>query len=94
MRRTKPPNRGGRPSKLTTTAALALVAGALRGDSLEDVARAAGIGPSTLYRWLALGRRGAPTFSALADAVREARSAAGHGSTLARLAMAMLRRGF
>jgi transposase len=51
-------NPGGRPSKFTTLAALAVVAELCRGGSLEAAAKSAGIGVSTLYRWLERGRRG------------------------------------
>jgi transposase-like protein len=105
MRRKKPPSQGGRPSKLTTALALSLVAGAHRGDSLDEIARAVGIGPATLYRWLALGRGGDPTYKALADAIREARSAladcvqkareaARAEGALAAVGYALLKRGF
>jgi transposase len=105
MRRKKPPNRGGRPSKLTMTVALSLVAGARKYHSCDEVARSAGLGPATLYRWLARGRRGDPTYKvlfdavreargALANAVREARAAARAKSDMADLAYALFKRGF
>ncbi len=68
-------NPGGRPSKFTTPAALAVVAELCRGGSLEAAAKSAGVGLSTLYRWLELGRRGDPRFSPLAAAVPAATSA-------------------
>jgi len=68
-------NPGGRPSKFTTPAALAVVTALCQGESLEAAARVAGIGISTLYRWLELGRRGDPRFSPLAAAVPAATSA-------------------
>jgi hypothetical protein len=68
-------NPGGRPSKFTTPAALAVVAELCRGGSLEAAAKSAGVGLSTVYRWLALGRRGDPRFSPLAAAVPAAASA-------------------
>jgi DNA-binding phage protein len=40
-----------------------------RGGSLEEAADAAGIGTTTLYRWLALSRAGDPRFARLAEAV-------------------------
>jgi len=69
-------NLGGRPSKFTTPAALAVVAELARGGSLEAAAKSAGVGLSTLYRWLELGRRGDPRFAPLAEAVAQS-SAAG-----------------
>ncbi len=51
-------NPGGRPSKFTTAAALAVVAELCRGGSLEAAAKSAGIGPSSLYRWIAAGPPG------------------------------------
>ena len=69
-------NPGGRPSKFTTPAALAVVTALCQGESLEAAAKSAGIGVSTLYRWLERGRRGDPRFSPLAEAVAQS-SAAG-----------------
>ena len=68
-------NPGGRPSKFTTPAALAVVAELCQGKSLEAAAKSAGVRLSTVYRWLALGRRGDPRFSSLAAAVPAATSA-------------------
>jgi len=62
-------DRGGRPVKLSLTAALAIVTALCREERLEDAARAGGIGPSTLYRWLAAGRKGDPRFGPLVEAV-------------------------
>jgi transposase-like protein len=46
------------------------VASALHsGDTIGQAARASGIGRTTLYRWLSLGRQGDPRFAGLADAV-------------------------
>ena len=69
-------NPGGRPSKFTTAAALAVVAELCRGGSLEAAAKSAGVGLSTVYRWLPLGRRGDPRFSPMVGAVAQS-SAAG-----------------
>ncbi len=69
-------NPGGRPSKFTTPAALALITALCRGGSLEAAAKSAGVGLSTVYRWLALGRRGDPRFSPMVGAVAQS-SAAG-----------------
>ncbi len=46
-----------------------LITALCRGGSLEAAARVAGIGPSSLYRWLERGRRGDPRFAPLAAAV-------------------------
>ncbi len=67
---------GGRPSKFTTPTALAVVAELCRGESLEAAAKSAGVGLSTLYRWLERGRRGDPRFSPMVGAVAQS-SAAG-----------------
>ena len=75
MPRRKPPNRGGRPCKFTTPALVALTAALIAGDPFEAAAKAAGIGQSTLYRWLARARAGDPRFGPLADVIREARRA-------------------
>jgi hypothetical protein len=64
--------RDGRPCKLTTPAALAVVAALCRGEPMADAARAGGVGASTLFRWLSLGRRGDPRFQPLVEAVAEA----------------------
>src|SRR5208337_3037925 len=89
-------NPGGRPSKFTTPAALAVVAELCRGGSLEAAARSAGVGLSTVYRWLALGRRGDPRFSPMVGAVavlgrRENRS---DGGKIPILPLVVLRIGF
>jgi hypothetical protein len=66
-RRRKPRKPTGRPCKVGDRAVLiALVAALARGWSLDNAARAAGIGHSTLYRWLSLGRAGDARFTALA----------------------------
>jgi len=69
-------NPGGRPSKFTTAAALALITALCQGETLEAAAKSAGIGVSTLYRWLGRGRRGDPRFAPLVGAVAQS-SAAG-----------------
>jgi len=69
-------NPGGRPSKFTSTVVLAVVTALCQGESLEAAAKSAGIGVSTLYRWLERGRRGDPRFSPMVRAVAQS-SAAG-----------------
>src|SRR5262245_40092198 len=67
-RSARPRNPGGRPCKMSTSPALAVVSALCQGQSLDEAARSAGVGPSTLYRWLAAGRRGDPRYSALVEA--------------------------
>jgi hypothetical protein len=67
---------GGRPSKLTTTAALRIVSAILDGKTKDRAARAAGVGASTLYRWEATGRAGREPFAAFVEAVRRAEDVA------------------
>ena len=71
----EPPNRGGRPSKFTTHTVVAITSALMCGKSFEAAARAAGIGQSTLYRWLAKARAGDPRFGPLNDVISQARSA-------------------
>src|SRR5262249_12925875 len=73
MPRRRPPNRGGRLSKFTTPTFVALTGAFLEGKSLGDAARAAGIRPSTLYRWLAPARAGDPRFGPLVAVIVQAR---------------------
>jgi transposase len=68
MRRRR--SKGGRPSKLTVTVALALVDAVRGGLSLEGAARVAGIGPTTLGRWLRAGREGDPRYLPLVERLR------------------------
>lgn len=66
-------SKGGRPSRLTLGVALALVDAIRGGLSLEGAARAAGIGPTTLGRWLREGRAGDPRYRPLVEGLRQAR---------------------
>ena len=68
----QPIDRGGRPSKFTAANALAIVAEVTAGVPRDEAARAAGVGPSTVYRWLAKGRAGDPAYQAFALAFRAA----------------------
>jgi hypothetical protein len=64
--------RGGvmaRPCKMSVPLALRLAVALHAGLPVPEAARAAGLGRTTLYRWLAAGRRGDPRFRDLADAV-------------------------
>jgi hypothetical protein len=78
-RRPKPRMPTGRPCKIGDHSVLIpLVAALARGGTLDRAARAAGIGHSTLYRWLSLGRAGDARFAALAELLK-ARSKGGWG---------------
>lgn len=87
MPRRRPRRVGGRPSKFTAEAALAIVADVAGGRSRDEAARAAGVGPSTLYRWLQRGRAGDPRFASLARAIWGAENGAKFGEVLARMAL-------
>jgi hypothetical protein len=69
MPRKRPRNPGGRPTKYTATRVLRLVAAVAEGQPRSEAATLAGIGDSTLERWLAAGRAGHPDFAPLVDAV-------------------------
>jgi hypothetical protein len=73
MPRRKPKNRGGRPSKFTTPAVVAIAVALGDGAPLDGAAKAAGIGVSTLYRWLNRARSGDLRYGPLADLVSQAR---------------------
>jgi hypothetical protein len=79
MPRRKPRNRGGRPCRYTPFVITSVMATLARGGSLEKAADAAGIGTTTLYRWLALSRAGDARFAALADAVEGVREGSVNG---------------
>ena len=66
---TRERSHGGRPSLYTLPRVLAILAALFNGASRADAARRAGVGVSTFYVWLQLGRRGHPTFAPLAEAV-------------------------
>ena len=72
--RAKPKNKGGRPVKWNTDTAFALGL-ALRGRFVNpaQAAREAGIGKSTLFRWLRLGQSGDKRFATLAARVEALR---------------------
>jgi transposase-like protein len=82
-------SKGGRPTEFTTEAALAIVAAVRSGSTRSDAARAAGVSPSALYRWLALGRASDARFKAFADQV----ATAGENFRLARSRARMVRLG-
>lgn len=75
MSRRKTINRGGRPSKFTTAAVVKITSELLDGQSFEDAARAAGIGPVTLYRWLAKAKAGDPRFGPMNEVIKQAKQA-------------------
>jgi len=64
--RSKPKNKGGRPAKWNCATAFALGL-ALQGrfTTPAEAARKAGIGKSTLFRWLRLGQQGDERFAPL-----------------------------
>lgn len=72
------PRTGGRPSKLARPVAARLLELVARGVAVEAAAGAAGVGESTVYRWLARGREpDAPTeFREFREAVKRARASA------------------
>ena len=67
--RTRDRSRGGRPTLYTLPRVLAILAALFNGATRSEAARRAGVGASTFYVWLQLGRRGHPTFAPLAEAV-------------------------
>ncbi len=70
MPRRKPKNRGGRPSKWKPEVIIPLAVGLRSGMSMAAAAERAGVGKSTLYRWLEQARSGDPRFAALAEHAR------------------------
>ena len=94
MPRRKPPNRGGRPCKFTTPALVALTGALIAGEPFEAAAKAAGIGQSTLYRWLAKAKARDPRFGPLNALVRRAQHARGVKSAFSHLSLALLKAGF
>lgn len=84
MSRSQARRQGGRPNRLTVAVALALVRHVGQGEPLEDAARRAGIGPSTLWRWLAAGRAGDPRFVALVRGAQPDTAGQRTGARLAR----------
>jgi hypothetical protein len=71
-RRRKPRKPTGRPCKVGDHAVpIPLVAALARGGTLDHAARAAGIGHSTLYRWIAQGHAGDAWFAALAMLLKD-----------------------
>jgi hypothetical protein len=72
MPRRKPRKPTGRPCKFGDRSVLVpLVAALARGSTLDDAARATGIGKSSLYRWISLSKAGHPRFAALAAILKE-----------------------
>jgi hypothetical protein len=62
-------SQGGRPTLYTVPRVLTILAALFDSASRDEPARRAGVGVSTLYGWLQLGRAGHPTFGPLAEAV-------------------------
>jgi hypothetical protein len=75
--RHKRQNRGGRPSKLTIETALKLGLALGRRNSVEYAANQAGVGRSSVYRWIAQGRSGDPRFATLVAMITKKRSDGG-----------------
>ena len=92
MPRRKPRNKGGRPCRYTPSVVTTLMAALARGVSLEEAADAAGIGTTTLYRWMALSRAGDARFASLADAVDAVHRASLDGRMVGSLLSAAARR--
>lgn len=69
MPRRKPRNKGGRPTKFTVHAAVAIACALNAGSSLESAARSGRIGSATLYRWLRKAMAGAEPYSVLLEVV-------------------------
>jgi transposase-like protein len=61
----------------TVPRVLTILAALFDGASRVEAARRAGVGPSTFYGWLKLGRAGDPTFAPLAEAVANVEQARG-----------------
>ena len=87
MPRKRTHNRGGRPSKFTAETALAIVAEIAQGRPHDKAAKTAGVGASTVYRWLQKGRAGDPRFAPLARATRAAKDGWTCASILTELAV-------
>jgi hypothetical protein len=75
--RVREPSRGGRPTLYTLPRVLTILAELFRGASRAEAARRAGVGASTFYVWLQLGRAGHPAFAPLAEAVANVEDARG-----------------
>lgn len=86
-------DRGGRPPKLTLPVALSILADVAEGVSRDEAARNAGVGPSSLQRWMLLGRRGDPRYVDFARAV-SANHRASFGRAAARSLVRLSRMGF
>jgi hypothetical protein len=67
--RVRDASQGGRPTLYTLPRVLAILAALFKGDSRAKAAKRAGVGVSTFYVWLQLGRAGHPMFAPLAEAV-------------------------
>jgi hypothetical protein len=67
MPRRRPKNRGGRPSKWTPEVIIPLALALRDGWPMTAAAKRAGVGKSTVNRWLAASRSGDPRFAALIE---------------------------
>jgi hypothetical protein len=75
--RPRVPSRGGRPTLYTLPRVLSILAALFDGSSRAEAARRAGVGVSTFYVWLQLGRAGHPAFAPLAEAAASVEDARG-----------------
>jgi hypothetical protein len=91
MSRRRTPGKPGRPCKLSTAVLVTLTAALLDGEPFEVAARTAGIGASTLHRWMAKARAGDARFGPLAALVREARRAGLERAVFSDLSLSILR---
>jgi hypothetical protein len=91
MSRRKAHNRGGRPSKFTAAAVVKIMSELLDGETLETAARASGVGPSTLYRWIANAKAGDPRFGSINAVVVQAKEL---GPTLGGSLSKLMKAGF
>jgi hypothetical protein len=66
-------NKGGRPCCYTAPTLAVIVAALARGGDFGEAATAAGVGRSSLYRWIKLSRGGDARFHGLADAIEGVR---------------------
>ena len=91
MPRRKQRNPGGRPPKFNVSTVLAIVAAVGQGKPRDEAAKGAGVGASTLYRWVQSGKAGDPAFVPLVDALRQADQARLDGSLARDYARLVLR---
>src|SRR5262245_30388489 len=91
--RRKSRNRGRRPSKFTTPTLVVIAASLRAGRSLDESARPAGIGPASLFRWMAKARGGEPRFGPLEEIFRQARESGQDWTAFDQLSLALCKAG-